>query len=140
VGPATGSGNKLDDVGSVGLGVEIPIFEGGRVDAKVLEQRANLAAAQERLRRLELQVRLEVETALLNVRSSQERIGAIRKAVEQAGESLRIEQQKYELGKSAIVDVLDAQAALLESQTNYYLVLAELHTALAQLQLAMGEE
>jgi outer membrane protein TolC len=128
------------DVGRAGLVLEVPIFEGGQVDAGIREQRANLAAAQERLRLLDLQVRLEVESALLNVESSGERAAAIRTSIAQAKESLRIEQQKYSLGKGAIVDVLDAQAALLETETTYYRVLADFHTAMAQLKLAMGEE
>lgn len=140
IGPTTGSGDEYPDVGRIGLAVEVPFFEGGRVGAKVHEQRANLAAAQQRLHKFELQIRLEVETALSNVRSSQERLEAIRKSLAQARESLRIEQQKYELGKGVIVDVLDAQAALLEAETTYYRVLAELQTALAQVKLATGEE
>jgi len=36
--------------------------------------------------------------------------------------------------------VLDAQSALLQSQTNYYRALADHHTALVQLRLAMGEK
>ncbi len=139
-GPTTGAGDETGDVGRVGLVLEVPIFEGGQVDAGIREQQANLAAAQERLRLLDLQVRLEVETALLNVESSSERAAAIRTSIAQAKESLRIEQQKYSLGKGAIVDVLDAQAALLETETTYYRVLADYHTAIAQLKLAMGEK
>ena len=139
-GPTTGAGDEQGDVGRIGMAMEVPIFEGGQVDADIREKRAALAAAQERLRLLDLQVRLEVEAALLNVESSGERAVAIRKSIAQAKESLRIEQQKYNLGKGAIVDVLDAQAALLESETTYYLVLAEYHTAVAQLKLAMGAE
>jgi outer membrane protein TolC len=79
-----------------------------------------------------------VETALLNVNSSRERVLATEKAIEQAQESLRIEREKYDLGKGAIVDVLDAQSALLDSQTNYYRALADYDTAWAQLRLAVG--
>ncbi|RJQ65799.1 MAG: TolC family protein [Desulfobacteraceae bacterium] len=140
VGPAIGTGDEQGDVGRAGLLLEVPIFEGGQIDARVREQRANLSAAQDRLRALDFQVRLEVETALLNVASSSERAAAIRKSIAQASESLRIEQQKYDLGKGAIVDVLDAQAALLASETTYYRVLADFHTALAQLKLVTGEE
>ena len=104
------------------------------------QQRAELAAAQERLRKLELQIRLEVEMAVLNVTSSQERVFATEKAIEQAKESLRIERQKYDLGKGSISDVLDAQSALLDSQTNYYRALAAHNTSVAQWCLATGEE
>lgn len=139
-GSTTGEGDKHGDIGRVGLVMEIPLFEGGQVDAGVRQQRANLAAEQQWLRSLELKVRLEIETALLNLESSAERLKAIQKSIVQAKESLRIEQQKYNLGKGVIVDVLDAQAALLETETTYYAVLADFHTAFAQLRLAMGEE
>lgn len=131
------SGNT-EDVGSAGLGVTIPVFEGGRVTAKVDEEEALLGAAQERLRKIELQIRQEVETALLDVRSGRERVRAIEKAVEQAQESLRIERMKYELGMGSITDVLDAQSALLQSETNYYRALVDFHTSIARLILATG--
>ena len=140
VGPKTGTGEAFGDVGRIGLGMEIPLFEGGRVNARVREQRAHLAAAQARFRKLELQIRLEIEIAISNIMSSQERVDVFQKAIAQARESLRIEQQKYDLGKGAIVDVLDAQATLLATETTYYRVQAELQTALAQLKWAIGEE
>ena len=139
-GETTGLGDEFGEVGRVGLALELPLFEGGRIAAGVREHRADLLADRERLRGLELQIQLEIETALSNVSSSEERLEAIRKSISEARESLRIEQEKYDLGKGAVVDVLDSQQALLETETNYYRVLAELQTALAQLKLAMGEE
>lgn len=133
------SGDNSEDAGRVGIGIEIPLFQGGRIRARVKEEHAKLAAAQERLHKQELQIRLEVETAILNFGSASERVQTLRKSVEQAEESLRIERQKYELGKGAIVDVLDAQAALLEAETNYYRALADVHIARAQIELATGE-
>jgi outer membrane protein TolC len=130
--------NSSDDVGRVGIVLDIPIFEGGRIDSRVRQERARLSAAQERLRRLELQVRLDVETAVLNIGSAAQRVEATEKAIEQAEESLRIEREKYDLGRGSITDVLDAQSAMLDSQTNYYRALADYNTALAQLKLAVG--
>ncbi|MCX6929128.1 MAG: TolC family protein, partial [Verrucomicrobia bacterium] len=97
-----------DDTGRIWVVVDIPLFEGGRVEAKIRDQQAKLASAQERFRKLESQICLEVETSLLNVNSSRERIEVTQKAVEQAQESYRIELLKYDAGKGAIVDVLDA--------------------------------
>ena len=140
VGSTTGSGDKFNNTTNIGAGMEIPLFDAGQVDAQVRQQRANLAAAQERLRELELQIRLDVETALLNVHSSWQRVEAIRKSIEQAEEGFRMEREKYDLGEGALVDVLDAQTALLDAQTTYHQALASLHTALAQLRLATGQE
>ena len=134
------AGTDRFDVGTVGVFLEIPLFEGGRVSAQVRQEQARLRAAQERLRKLELQVRLDVESAALNIASARQRIAATEKSVEQAKESLRIEQEKYALGKGSITDVLDAESALLEAQTSYYRALADYHTAIAQLRLAPGEK
>jgi outer membrane protein TolC len=127
-------------VGSIGLFVDIPLFEGGQIDARIREELAKLEAQRERLRKLELQVRLEVETAAANVNSIRQRIIATEKSVEQAKESLDIEREKYQLGKSTITDILDAQAALLEAQSIYYRALADHETAKAQLRLSIGEK
>jgi len=129
-----------DDMGVVGVMADIPLFEGGRIDARVRQEQARLFAARYRLRELKLQIRLDVETALSNVRSAWERIQTTKAAVTLADESLRIEREKYDLGKGSITDVLDAQSALLDSQTNYYRAMADYRTALAQVRLAVGEQ
>jgi outer membrane protein len=135
----TSGDSSFDAVGSVGVLLDIPIFEGGRVSAAIRRERATLAADLEIMRKLELQIRLDVETAHLNVSSSLQRVKATEKSIEQAKESLRIERDKYDFGKGAITDVLDAQSALLDSQMNYYRALADYNTALAQFRLAVGE-
>lgn len=127
-----------EDIGRIGVVFDLPFFEGGRIRAKVRAEQARMAEQQVRLRQLELQMQLEIETALLNRQAASNRIEATGKAVDQATESLRIEREKYELGRGAIVDVLDAQAALLDAQANHYRALADLHIAQAQLQLATG--
>ena len=128
-----------NEVGQVGVFAVIPLFEGGRIQARIRRERSRLRAQEEALRKLQLQVQLEVQTATSNIGSTRARVGVTQKAVEQAKESLRIEREKYDLGKGAIVDVLDAQSALLDSQTNYYRALADYNTALAQFRLAVGE-
>jgi len=125
-------------VGAVGLFVDIPLFEGGQTEARIRDELAKLWTQRERLRKLELQMQLEVETAAANVNSLQQRILTTEKSIEQAKESLEIEREKYEVGKSTITDVLDAQAALLEAQSIYYRTLADHETAKAQLRLAIG--
>ena len=130
--------DSFEDVGQVGMVMEVPIFQGGRIEAGIRREKAKLFSAREQLRKLELQIHLDVETATLNVGSSLERVRATEKAIEQAQESLRIEREKYDLGRGSITDVLDAQSALLDSQTNYYRALADYNTALAQLRLAIG--
>jgi len=129
-----------EDAGRIGLEAEIPLFEGGRVKASVGEEHAKLSALQEMARNKKMQIRLEVQTARSNILSGCERVETTEKAIEQARESLRIEREKYELGKGAILDVLDAQAALLDVETNYYRALADLNVARLQLNFATGKD
>jgi len=129
-----------EDVGFVGLSIELPIFEGGSINGRVRKERAKLNSQRQRLHKLELQINLDVETAVLNITSSQKRVEATGKSIEQAKESLRIEREKYELGKGSITDVLDAQSALLETQTVYYRALSDYNSAIAQWRLAVGEK
>lgn len=127
-------------VGSAALLVTVPLFEGFQTSAQIRREKAQLSADEARLKRLRLQIELEVQAAKDNVSATRERVLVMSLAVDQAKESLDIERRKYELGSGAIVDVLDAQAALLEAQTAYYRALGEHHTSWAELQLAMGED
>ena len=129
-----------NEVGQVGVLIDVPVFEGGRIGARIRRERSRLSAQEEVLRKRRLQIQVEVKTAASNIESTRARVGVTQKAVEQAKESLRIEREKYELAKGAIVDVLDAQSALLDSQMNYYRALADYNTALAEFRLAVGED
>ena len=139
-GSTVGGSNMAEDVGRIGVVAAIPLFEGGRIRARIRRERSSLFAQKEALRELQLQVQLEVETAVSNIESTKARVESIEKAVEQGKESLRIEREKYDLGKGTIVDVLDAQAALLEAQTSFYRAMADYNVAVAQWRLAVGEK
>jgi len=128
-----------DDAARIGITFEMPLYDGGRTGARVDEENAKLGAQRERLTRLQLQIRLEVETAYTNLASALERLASTGKAIDLANESLRIEQEKYALSRGTAQDVLDAQSALLEAQTNHIRALADANAAAAQLALATGE-
>jgi outer membrane protein len=120
-----------------GVVVSIPIFD-LRIPSRVSEEKAKQRALEDQVRKIELQVGLDVETSLLDVTSSIKRVRANEKAVEQAKESLRIEQQKYSYAKGSVTDVLDAQSALLQAETNYSRALADYQIARARLELSTG--
>lgn len=129
---------STEDAGFVGIALSVPLFEGGRVSAKINEESAILSAARDRLKKLELQIRQETEAAALDVMSSTARFKATEKSIEQAKESFRIESLKYELGKGSITDVLDAQAALLQAETSNCRACIDYHISMARLRLATG--
>ncbi|OQY04175.1 MAG: hypothetical protein B6I25_07305 [Planctomycetales bacterium 4572_13] len=131
--------NNIEDVGFIGISAAWPIFEGGTIEARIRREYSKLSSLRQQLRKLELQINLDVETAVLNITASQKRVQATEKSIEQAKESLRIEREKYDLGKGSITDVLDAQSALLDAQTTYYHALSDYNSAVAQWYLAIGD-
>lgn len=128
-----------EDVGSIGLQMEMPLFAGGEISARTARARAEHNALQERLRELKLQIRMEVQNARDAVKADTKRVQTTKAAIAEAEEALDIEQLKYSLGKGTIVDVLDAQDALLRAQTNHARAMAAFNTDLARLELAKGK-
>jgi len=125
-------------VGNIGVVLSMPLFDGGLVSAKVREESAVLEAARARLTKLDLQIRQETETAALDVASNTARTKATEKTIEQAKESFRIELLKYEMGKGSLTDLLDAQSAQLQAETNYCRACVDYHISMARLRLATG--
>lgn len=123
----------------IGITIDIPLFEGGRINARISEERAKYLAQQQRLDKLYLQVRLDIETALANLDSARERLQSTEKVIDLARENVRIEQGKYALSRGTVLDVLDAVSALLDAQSNHIRGLADANIAAAQLAWATGE-
>jgi outer membrane protein TolC len=140
--PSQQPGNtaRQDGTWRVGVTFEVPLFDGGRVSARVDEEAARLAAQRERLDRLALQVRLDIETAHANLASALERVASAESARGLARENLRIEQEKYTLGRGTAFDVLDAQSALTDIEAVHIRALADARTAAAQLAWALGKD
>lgn len=131
--------DEQEDTGSIGIGLSVPLFDGGRAAAAVGLERAGWEAARSRLRQRALQIRREVKTAALAIQSGHKRVETTEQAIDQAQESLRIQRMKFELGSGSLTDLLDAQSALLQSETNYVRAVADVHIATAQLRFVTGE-
>lgn len=102
--------------GAGGLSIRLPLWTGGEIKARAVEARARVAEAQERARAIELRVTEEVRMVLAAHAEAGERQVVASRALDQAREAFDIERVNYELGRSAVNDVLDAQAALLEAE------------------------
>jgi outer membrane protein len=131
--------NALADVGQVGIYVDVPIFEGGRVSAEVRELTAQLNTLRERLRQSELRIQLEVDSAVLSVQAAMERLDLSETTVAQATEAFRVETEKQAVGKSTVTDVLSAQSDLLDAEADRARALADANIAVAALRRATGE-
>jgi outer membrane protein len=90
----------------------------------------------ERVRR---QVDLEVHQAYLEMEETRMMLGAADQAVEEAGESFRLAEERYRLGAGTSLDILDAQARLTEAETSRVEALYEIKLASARMRRAVGK-
>jgi outer membrane protein len=136
-GGASNSGRSLQDF-VAGVNISIPVFTGGQLTAQVAQEQAKLAKARADFDKARLDVQRDVQTAQLRIRDAEDRIATARAALEEAREALRIEQLRSEVGRGIIENLLDAQAAELQAETNYTRALADYNTALVARRKAIG--
>lgn len=108
--------DRWDEDSTVGLRLSLPLLDGHLRQGQVIQAQAQARAAEAALRKQRLVAAYELEAAHAGVQSALAQETANRAAVEQAKEALRIEQLKYQTGKGGINDVLDTEAALLETE------------------------
>jgi outer membrane protein TolC len=81
---------------------------------------------------------MEVRKAFLDGTAAAQRAAAAHDAAEQAKESLRIVQNRYESGLTTMTELLRSQTAELDATTAYLLALQDWQLARAQLERAAG--
>ena len=121
-----------------GFSFNYPIFDrplNHRVqEAKSLELEDRSRSDQARLDAMQ-----RARTATLQLRDAEARIQATQSSIAEAREALRIEQEKLKYGRGIIEHVLDAQAALLTSEADYYRALSDYAIATASLKRETGQ-
>lgn len=121
-----------------GVQVEFDIFQGGAKAAALARERALQDRAAAMKQAANDRVKLEVRRAYYDLDSARQEVGVARAAVDQAQESLRISQDRYDGGLTTITDLLGSEDATLRSQTDYWDAVYRFHTSYASLELAAG--
>ncbi len=104
----------------------------------VAAARAKLAKANYILKEIKDNIQLEVKEAYLSLREAEKNIQVAKKAVVQAEENFRMNEERYKQQVATSTDVLDALTLLTQARTNYFNALSEHNTAWARLERAMG--
>jgi outer membrane protein len=123
---------------TAGAQLEFNLFAGGAQKAKLAEATANANKTKHGVEWLRSGVQMEVRKAYLDANAASLRIAAARNVTEQARESLRIVQNRYESGLTTVTELLRAQTAQLDATTKYLAALQDCHVARAQLARAAG--
>jgi outer membrane protein TolC len=121
------------------LGLFIPIFTGGRLEAAQQEAKAELDGALATRVQLSQQIRQEVTDAYYQL---SELVGRMRAADQQrqsAAEALRLAQARYKMQLASFLDVLTAEVTKTAAETTYARTRYDYQRARAELEFAIGQ-
>ena len=120
-----------------GINLSLPLFDRS-LFADYNRENIQKSRSEQHLSFIENQMRLDIQTALSSLQDSKNRVIAAQKAVAQAEESFRIEQQKYSTGAGVMSDLLLAQAAAMTAEANYTQALFDYNAAVVAWRKATG--
>jgi outer membrane protein TolC len=115
-------------------------WEWGRTSFGVKEKLHRLSQAQYSRSQILDNIELEVKTAFLRAKEGEKNIITVEKAIEQAKENFRINQERFKEQVATTTDVLNAQTLLSDTLTNYFNALYDFKISNATLFRAMGQE
>jgi len=123
---------------SYGLSVRVPVFDGGRRDARRVESLSQLRQEQTRTRDVQEQVELEVRLALDSVKSAAAEVSTAQDGVRLAEQEVAQARRRYEAGVTNSIEVTDAQTRLDRARNNQINALYDYNVARIDLAAATG--
>jgi len=121
-----------------GVSVRVPIFDGGRRDARREESLSQFRQEQTRTRDLEQQVELDVRLAFDSVHSAATEVETAEDGVRLADQELAQAQRRYSAGVANSIEVTDAQNRLTRARDNQIAALYDYNVARIDLATATG--
>ncbi|HEV7551354.1 MAG TPA: TolC family protein, partial [Candidatus Angelobacter sp.] len=136
VGPNAGSSATTY---SLSGGVNIPIFQGGKVKADVSQAEVQMRQNRLQLGNLHSQVEFEIRSALLDVKTSDDEVAVAKQQIDLAAEQLKESQDRYKAGVSGSLEVVQSQEAVANANDSYIQALYQNNVAKLTLVRALGE-
>jgi outer membrane protein TolC len=124
---------------TAGITLRVPIFDGGRKDARRAESASQYRAEKVRTQDLKEQIELDVRLALDLLRSAEDQVKVSQEGQQLAENELAQAQRRYEAGVSFGLEVTDAQTRLERARDNRIQALYNYNIARIDLDQAMGK-
>ncbi|MGA2181507.1 MAG: TolC family protein [Bryobacteraceae bacterium] len=123
---------------AVGISLRVPVFDGGRRDARRVESAS--AMREERIRTADLrdQIDLDVRLALDTLHSADAQVKTAEEGMQLSQQELAQAERRYKAGVSNSVEVTDAQTRLSRARENRIAALYNYNLARIDLGTAMG--
>jgi outer membrane protein TolC len=123
---------------TVGVSVKIPIFDGGRRDARRAESYSLYRAEHVKTNDLKEQIELDVRLALDSLHSAEDQVKVAKEGLELADNELTQARRRYDAGVAIAVEVTDAQTRLERARDNQTAALYNYNLARIDLAQAVG--
>jgi outer membrane protein len=114
------------------------LFDGSSNKVQLAEARADKTLAENRLKESQRQTYYDVKDAWAQKKDSEARLATAQKQITLAEELVKINQTKYSLGLTQLVEVFKARAMLAEAKVSSYTAKNDQAIALGQLYQALG--
>lgn len=124
--------------GAIGVSLNIPVFDGLLKRNRIQKTKIQAQQIQQSIEMAENSIDLEIRQSKASLNSAIENMSAQKENMELAEEVFTVTRIKYQEGIGSNAEVLDADTALKESQTNYYSALFDALVAKVDLQKASG--
>ncbi len=122
-------GTQLDNnrSESISLNLSIPIFNRFQVRTNVERARVQYENARLDLENLQQSVASEVRQAYLDYEIATKRLDVTEKQVRAAGQALQVEQERYNVGASTLVELTQARSRFVEASSNRVQAIYQFH-------------
>jgi len=132
------SRDEFKDSWDIGVSVQLDVWNWGATGHQIEQAEAQFRQAEIVHEQKKDDIVVEVTRAYQRVTRTVEKIRIARLAVEQATENARVTEEKHKNGLATSSDVIDAEVALLQAQTNHTTALVEHELSRAALVRAVG--
>ena len=123
---------------TIGFNVKVPIFDGGRRDARRTESLSQFRQEQIKKTDLERQIELEIRLATDNMRSAEEEVKVAEEGLTLSGQEMEQARRRFENGIVSSVEVTEAQTRVERARDNRIAALFLYNQARIDLLQAMG--
>jgi outer membrane protein TolC len=123
---------------TIGFNVKVPIFDGGRRDARRTESLSQFRQEQIRKTDLERHIELEIRLALDNLHSAEEQFKVAEDGLTLSGQEMEQARRRFENGIVSSVEVTEAQTRMERARDNRIAALFLYNQARIDLLQAMG--
>ena len=107
-------------VSIIGATLNVPIFDGLQKHWKIQQAKLNLVKTTNSLQGLQMAIEFETKSALVNYQNALASMETQKKNTALAQSIYEVSEKKYQQGIGSNVEMLNAQTALTEAQTNYF--------------------